>query len=149
MALVQVDRLTEAQVQELHQLYQGEWWTQGRTLAETRQMLEQTGVVIALVEEESGALAGFVRVITDFVFKGLVLDVIVAPPWRGKGLGQRLLDAVVEHPRLKPVCHLELYCRPELVPFYKRWGFTTELGELRFMRRTAGGAGGFKPEGEV
>jgi len=30
----------------------------------------------------------------------------------------------------------ELYCLPELVPFYRKWGFTEELGGLRFMCRS-------------
>jgi hypothetical protein len=46
------------------------------------------------------------------------------------------MDALLEHPSLKTVRHLELYCLPELIPFYRRWGFTDELGELRFLRRT-------------
>ncbi len=45
------------------------------------------------------------------------------------------MDALVEHPRMKDVLHFELYCRPELVSFYERWGFTNQLGELQFMRR--------------
>jgi len=30
---------------------------------------------------------------------------------------------------------LELWCRPELVPFYEKWGFGTDLGELKVMVR--------------
>jgi hypothetical protein len=45
-----------------------------------------------------------------------------------------LMDAVVNHPALRSVTHLELYCLPEMTPFYERWGFTTDLGELRLMR---------------
>jgi len=40
-------------------------------------------------------------------------------------------------PSLRDVLHFQLYCRPELVPFYERWEFTADLGELRFMRRGA------------
>ena len=54
---------------------------------------------------------------------------------RSEGLGARLMDEVIGHPRLSAVRHFELYCRPGLVPFYERWGFTDRLGELRFLRR--------------
>ncbi|MDN3016462.1 hypothetical protein PH210_09630 [Paenibacillus sp. BSR1-1] len=27
-----------------------------------------------------------------------------------------------------------LYCRPEMVPFYHKWGFSEKLGDLTFMR---------------
>ena len=77
----------------------------------------------------------FARVLTDGVYKALIFDVIVAGSHRDHGLGRALMDALLEHPRLKSVRHLELYCLPELIPFYRRWGFSDELGELRFLRR--------------
>ncbi|HYF94127.1 MAG TPA: GNAT family N-acetyltransferase [Symbiobacteriaceae bacterium] len=130
----QVGQLTDSQMEELHQLYQNEWWTKGRTLADVRIAVAHSGVVVAFTDPQSGSLAAFCRVITDFVYKALVLDVIVAAPYRGMGLGRALMDAVVSHPSLREVRHLELYCRPELMEFYHPWGFTEDLGELRFMR---------------
>lgn len=129
------DRLTDAQVGELCALYQNEWWTQERELSDVRRMLDHTDVVVALRETSTGKLAAFARVLTDGVYKALIFDVIVAACYRGQGLGAILMKAIVEHPRLQGVRHLELYCLPELVPFYQKWGFTAELGQLRFMRR--------------
>lgn len=129
-----IEQLTDAQVEELHGLYQNEWWTKGRTLEDTRKAVAHSGVIVAFCDPETRRLTGFARVLTDFVYKALVLDVIVAGPCRGTGLGQALLDAVISHPRLLEVRHFELYCRPELVGFYQHWGFAVELGELRFMR---------------
>jgi GNAT superfamily N-acetyltransferase len=99
-------------------------------------MLEQTDIVVAFCERESCRLVAFARVLTDGVYKALILDVIVADSHRNHGLGRALMDALLEHTTLKTVRHLELYCLPELIPFYRRWGFTDELGELRFLRRT-------------
>jgi predicted GNAT family N-acyltransferase len=132
--LTQVDRLTDAQVTELCDLFQQEWWTRGRTLEETRRAVAHSPVVIGLVEPQSGRLAAFARVLTDFVFKGLILDVIVAAPYRGQSLGRALMETILQYPSLSAVKHLELYCRPELRPFYSQWGFTDDLAELHFMR---------------
>jgi ribosomal protein S18 acetylase RimI-like enzyme len=66
----------------------------------------------------------FCRVLTDFVFRATIYDVIVAPPHRGQGLGRRLLDAITTHPRLQNVSVLWLCCEPDRVPFYEKWGFT-------------------------
>jgi GNAT superfamily N-acetyltransferase len=130
-----VERLEGDLPEQLHRLYLAEWWTHRRSVDDVRRMLEGSDVVLGLVDEDTGSLAGFARVVTDFVYKALVLDVIVEAGYRGNGLGARLMDEVVGHPKLKDVLHFELYCRPELMPFYERWGFTGELGELRFMRR--------------
>jgi GNAT superfamily N-acetyltransferase len=132
-----IERLSEEQVRDLHGLYQAEWWTHRRNVDDVARMLEGSDVVLGFEDEESGRLVGFARVITDFVYKALVLDVIVAASHRGTGMGKALMDAVIEHPELKDVLHFELYCRPDLVPFYERWGFTADLGEMRFMRRGA------------
>lgn len=135
MGLTQVDRLDDGQVEQLQALFQEEWWTRGRSLNDVRRMLEGSQVVLGFVDDAHDELVAFARAVTDDVYKALVLDVIVRADHRGTGLGARLMDAVLHHPRLAEVQHVELYCRPELVPFYERWGFTADLGELRFMRR--------------
>ncbi|MFL5796717.1 MAG: GNAT family N-acetyltransferase [Actinomycetota bacterium] len=130
-----VERLDGDLPEQLYRLYVDEWWTHRRSLDDVRRMLDGSDVVIGLIDDADGSLAGFARVITDFIYKALVLDVIVARGHRNAGLGARLMDEVLGHSRLRDVIHFELYCRPELVPFYERWGFTNDLGELRFMRR--------------
>jgi predicted N-acetyltransferase YhbS len=60
--------------------------------------------------------------------------VIVAEAHRNSGLGRRLVQYVLDHPMLAGVRHVELYCKPELIPFYKRWGFTSPGPEVNFLR---------------
>jgi GNAT superfamily N-acetyltransferase len=119
----------------LTRLYQNEWWTRGRRAEDVRRMLSASDLSFGLLDE--GRLVGFSRVLTDGVYKALILDVIVEHGLRGTGAGRQLMDAILGHERLAPVRHLELYCLPELTAFYERWGFTAELGELRLMRRAA------------
>ncbi|HEX5117030.1 MAG TPA: GNAT family N-acetyltransferase [Pseudonocardiaceae bacterium] len=100
-------------------------------------MLAASDLTLAVVDRESGRLVGFARVLADDVYLAVVLDVIVAPAWRAAGLGAMLMDAVVGHPRLAGVRSIELVCQPELIPFYRRWGFTDQVGPSRLMRGTA------------
>ncbi|MGH7598267.1 MAG: GNAT family N-acetyltransferase [bacterium] len=135
MSFEMIDDLTDAQIEELHALYQSEWWTKGRQLDDVRRMVQHTDIIIAFCDAGTKKLVAFTRILTDYAYKALVFDVIVAEPYRNSGLGRQLMDAVVHHSALKAVRHIELYCLPELAAFYQQWGFTTELGELRFMRR--------------
>jgi len=130
------NRLNAAQVEQLWQLYQAEWWSRGRKLADVRRVVEHSDLIFAFSDPETGRLCAFARVLTDFVYKAVIFDVIVARSERTHGLGRQLIDAIVSHPALLFVEHLELYCRPELVPFYEQWDFTAISRELRFMRRT-------------
>ena len=129
-----VYELDETGIAQLHALFLGEWWTADRSLEETRRCVEGSQIRIGLTDD-TGDLIGFVRVITDFTFKALVFDVIVADAHRGKGLGDHLVELVLEHPDLARVRHFELYCLPEIGPFYERLGFSTEVGGVRLMRR--------------
>ena len=129
-------RLNRAQIEELHQMYQAEWWSRGRKLHDVSRVVEHSDLVLAFCDPETGRLAAFARVLTDYVYKAMVFDVIVDRAHRGSGLGRMLLDAITSHPALLFVENIELYCRPELVPFYEKWGFTADLSQLRFMRKT-------------
>ncbi len=137
MALQQVDTLNEAQVEDLVALYRHEWWTSARQADDVRRMLAHTDFVFGFVEEENARLVAFARVLTDRAYKALILDVIVAPSHRSAGLARRLMDTILAHPDLHAVRHFELYCKPQLMPLYRKWGFTEELGDLRFMRRVS------------
>jgi len=133
MSLQRLETLAPSHLEDLLRLYRGEWWSRDRTAEEVRRMLEGTDEIIAFASDDR--LAAFARVITDYVYKALVFDVIVDPVHRGTGAGRLLVDALLSHPRLRSVEHLELYCRPEHVAFYEQWGFTSDLGALHFMRR--------------
>ena len=124
-------------VPDLVSLFSSAWWTADRDAAGVARMLAGSDLVVALIHRPSGRLVGFARVLTDDVYLAMVLDVVVAPDSRGTGLGAMLMDAVAGHPRLAAVGSIELVCQPELVPFYRRWGFTDRVGRSRLMRRSA------------
>ncbi len=100
-------------------------------------MLSASDVVVGLLEAESNELVGFARAITDQTYLAVVLDVIVDPAHRGCGLGARLLDELLARPELAEVENIELVCQPELVAFYRRSGFTEEVGRSLLMRRSS------------
>lgn len=129
-----VSELTEQQISELTDLYRNEFWSQNRTRQEVAKMLAASDIVIGLIDE-SDRLIGFTRVLTDFVYRAVIFDVIVKPTHRSQGVGKQLLDIVIHHPQLQSVEYLGLFCLPDMVPFYKRWGFTTEHGGLQLMLR--------------
>ncbi len=129
--------LNEPQLLQLHKLYQNEWWSQKRKLADIRKMLAATDIILALVSAPEKRVAAFARILTDDTYLALILDVIVAPDYRGQGVGRLLMDSICAHPRVQGVKSLELVCQPELIPFYRRWGFSEQVGRSLLMRRTA------------
>ena len=125
--------LNEGQIADLCQMYQQEWWSKGRQQADVEKMLEHSDLIIALCHPQSLQLVAFARILTDFVYRGIILDVIVASAYRGKGLGRNLLEAITNHPQLQQVETLILFCQPEMVGFYQKWGFTEGKEDIRLM----------------
>ncbi|BCG60675.1 GNAT family N-acetyltransferase [Paenibacillus sp. URB8-2] len=132
-----ISALNERQFADLCELYRQEWWTNTRNPEDIAAMLEHSDIVIGICEDQTDRLIGFIRVLTDFVYKALIFDVIIHEAYQGKGLGRILLDQVTAHPKLQSVRHIELYCKSDKISFYEKWGFTNQIGDIHFMRRTA------------
>ncbi len=118
-----ITSLSPTQVAQLHQLYQHEWWTQGRQLADVQTMVQHSDYVFGFCESASGQLVAFARVLSDRVYRAIVFDVIVAADHRQQGLGTRLLHQIIEHPELATMECILLFCLPEMMPFYEKIGF--------------------------
>jgi GNAT superfamily N-acetyltransferase len=115
------------------ELYGTAWWTDTREAAGVEKMLAGTDILVVLIDRATDRLVGFTRALTDGRYRAYVYDVIVAPDWQDRGLGRVLMDATLE--RLDGVESIELTCKPEMIPFYRRWGFTDELAGSLLMRR--------------
>ena len=116
-----VRNLTPADAEALTALYRDyEWWAD-RTTEDVRRALAETGVAVGI--EADDELVAAARVLTDRTYYAKVYDVIVAADSRGEGHGERLLEAVVDHPNLQAVDGLALGCRAGLVGFYESVGF--------------------------
>ena len=129
-----INQLDETQISELVELYKNEFWSHKRTEEGVVKMLAASDIIIALVNEEKELIA-FCRILTDFVYRGVLYDVIVKPSYRKIGFGAKLLDEVVNHPQLKEVENIALFCLPEMIPFYQRWGFSNDVVKLELMYR--------------
>jgi len=134
-----VEQIDDRLRRDLMDLYRLEWWTDTRREDDVARMLQHTDLVVGVCTEPSDQLVGFTRVLTDRVYKALIFDVIVAQAHRGTGLGRRLVQYVIDHPMLAEVKHVELYCKPEMIPFYEHWGFSKPGADVNFLRMQRGG----------
>lgn len=125
--------LNSSQLGDLHQLYQQQWWSNERSLAQTKQIVEGSQIVIGLVDD-SDRLQAFTRVLTDYTIKAVIFDLIVAQAYRNRGLARQILELVRQHTALSDVKHFELYCLPEMFEFYQQFGFSEKLDNVTLMR---------------
>lgn len=119
--MTRVRDLTPGDAQELTALYEDYEWWDDREVEDVRAALAETEVAVGV--EDGGDLVASARVLTDYTYYANVFDVIVAAHRRGEGLGETLVEAVVDHPDLQSVVGLSLLCRRGLVPYYESVGF--------------------------
>ncbi|MEM9514441.1 MAG: GNAT family N-acetyltransferase [Actinomycetota bacterium] len=115
-------------------LFAGEWWSRHRTSDDVEHIIAGSTTVGLL---EHGELVAFARAISDRSQLAVVLDVIVRPSARSRGLGDRLMAEVLNLPEVRAVRSIELVCQPALFEFYARHGFTSNVGDSTLMRRTS------------
>jgi GNAT superfamily N-acetyltransferase len=76
-------------------------------------------------------LIGFAKVVGDGGVHGFLLDPTVAPGWRRRGIGKKLVKACSGEARRKGIEWLHVDYEPPLKAFYNSCGFsTTEAGLL-------------------
>jgi predicted N-acetyltransferase YhbS len=128
------DSVQPGRIPQLMELFTSAWWTADRPPDDVIQMLRESDLVLTLIHQPTDRLVAFTRVLTDYTYLAMVLDV-VTPDYRSAGLGATLIDTAIDHPRLSGVQTIGLVCQPDQTPFYRR-GFTDEVGQSRLIRRT-------------
>jgi len=69
-------------------------------------------------------MVGMGRCLSDGVSDAYIHDVTVLPRFRGKGVGGRIVTALVKHLRARGIEWIGLIAEPEAQPLYKELGFT-------------------------
>ena len=83
---------------EVKRLLEEADWGQGRLSAHITQQMEASDIVFSVWDGTK--IVAFCRVISDFSYIVFILDFIVSKSYQGKGVGQRLMKAILGHPDL-------------------------------------------------
>src|SRR6185295_7204732 len=79
---------------KLVRLYHQAPWAKGRTIENTREMLRHTDVIVTAWDGE--LLIGFGRVLTDYVYRATIWDVIVDKAYQGQGVGTEIVHRILD-----------------------------------------------------
>lgn len=90
-------------------------------MEDSEKMLAHTDLVITAWDDEN--LVGFGRVLTDFVFRASIWDVIVDRPYHNRDIGKGIVHRMLAHPSLKDV-ELFWLCTRRYQGFYASLGFS-------------------------
>lgn len=106
------------QLQELFRL--GAFWAKDRKIEDWEVAIANSEPVISVWDGER--LIGFSRATSDGIYRATIWDVVIHPDYRGAGLGNKLVETVLSHPRMNRVERIYLMTSLQQ-SFYKRIGF--------------------------
>ncbi|WP_081602986.1 GNAT family N-acetyltransferase [Fortiea contorta] len=115
------DRSSEIDLYQLQQLFDlVAFWAKGRRIEDLSMAIGNSDPVIFVCDGEQ--LIGFARATSDCIYRATIWDVVVHPDYRDLGLGSKLVETVLSHPRVRWVERVYLMTTHQQ-GFYEKIGF--------------------------
>lgn len=102
-------------------LLDGSYWNDVFTAAQIARAHVGSSAWIG-ARDRAGTLVASARALADGGKLAWIYDVIVAPAWRGHGLGKRLVELLLDHPTVRGTSRIMLGTR-DAQDLYARYGF--------------------------
>ena len=96
------------------------FWASDRTLEDLQTALDHSDPIVTAWDDTT--LIGFARATSDGVYRATIWDVVVDPNYQGAGIGRKLVQTLITHPRLSRVERIYLMTTNQQA-FYERIGF--------------------------
>lgn len=107
-------------VEGIQQFIASSYWGKDRTLNEVKLTIENS-YCFGIYTKDNEQI-GFARVVTDYIYFGYFMDVIIFDKFQGKGYGKILIEAMLEDPTIKSLKTLALKTK-DAHQLYERFGF--------------------------
>jgi ribosomal protein S18 acetylase RimI-like enzyme len=118
---------------KLRRLFQKHaFWAQNRNFRELQRMLAGSDVVVSLWRGKR--LVGFGRATSDGIHRAVLWDVVVAGDLQGRGLGRRVVEALLSAPAIRQAERVYLMTTNS-AGFYQQLGFTSAEPQQLLVRR--------------
>lgn len=108
-------------IDQLQSLFQvAAFWAKERRVEDLEVAIANSDPVITVWDGDR--LIGFARATSDGIYRATIWDVVVHPDYRGAGLGRKLVQTVLSHPKLSRVERTYLMTTHQQ-SFYQHIGF--------------------------
>ena len=119
-----IDSVEGVNAEHLHGFFED--WPNPPSPAMHLRLLANSDHVVLALDEETDRVVGFVTAISDGVLSAYVSFLEVVPEYRGRGVGQKLLQRMLAN--FGGLYAVGVLCDPQLEPFYARCGMVPAFG---------------------
>ena len=96
------------------------WWAQDRQIEDLAIAIANSDPAISVWD--GSRMIGFARATSDGIYRATIWDVVIHPDYQGAGIGRKLVETVLSHPKLSRVERVYLTTTYQQ-RFYERIGF--------------------------
>ncbi|MGL4503864.1 MAG: GNAT family N-acetyltransferase [Planktothrix sp.] len=96
------------------------FWAKERSPEDLKIAIENSEPVVTVWDYEQ--MIGFARATSDGIYRASIWDVVIHPNYQGSGLGRKLVQTVLSHPKMCRVERVYLMTTHQQ-KFYERIGF--------------------------
>ena len=104
-------------------LFEQSSWAQGRSLRDAMEMVKRTNLFITAWDGDN--LVGCGRVLTDYVYRASIWDVIIDGHYQGQDIGTEIINRILSHGTLERV-ELFWLCTRDKQAFYETLRFNAK-----------------------
>ncbi|NJK75454.1 MAG: GNAT family N-acetyltransferase [Richelia sp. CSU_2_1] len=125
------DRVELPQIQELFKA--AAFWARERKIEDWEIAIANSEPVVTVWDGER--TIGFARATSDGIYRATIWDVAIHPDYQGAGLGRKLVQTVLSHPRMCRVERIYLMTTYQQ-SFYERIGFQYNASTTMVLENT-------------
>ncbi|MBE8999812.1 GNAT family N-acetyltransferase [Nostoc sp. LEGE 12447] len=129
------ERKSEIDLYQLQELLNvSAFWAKGRSIEDLGIAVANSEPVISV--SDSDRLIGFARATSDGIYRATIWDVVIHPDYQSSGLGSKLVETVLCHPRMRWVESVYLMTTHQQ-GFYEKMGFQTNTTTTMVLHNLA------------
>ncbi|MCW5315181.1 GNAT family N-acetyltransferase [Nostoc sp. KVJ3] len=129
------DRKSEIDLYQLQELLNvSAFWAKGRSIEDLGIAIANSEPVITI--RDSDRLIGFGRATSDGIYRATIWDVVIHPEYQHGGLGSKLVETILSHPRMRRVERIYLMTTHQQ-GFYEKIGFQTNTSTTMVLHNLA------------
>jgi ribosomal protein S18 acetylase RimI-like enzyme len=106
------------------------WWKEEYSPDEIPGLIKASYRFIVGIDVTSGETIAMGRIISDGISIGIIQDLCVHSDFRGKGIGQALLQSLVNEARKAGLLKIMLVAEPNTESFYKKSCFISNKNQI-------------------
>jgi len=109
---------------EIVKLYKSAgWWRNSYNSSEIKKLIKGSFIFAVVVDSQSGKTIGMGRILSDGVSDAYIQDLVILPQYRGKGIGKKLVQILIDYCLSRKILWIGLISEPGQDNFYLSLGF--------------------------